>query len=216
MKVFTPYNVDKMVSIFCRNIFNLFAAFKLTLSMLAFTAIMTVSLSANANVTSWTGFGGAVIANDVFEFPTSADSWAGYANTNDSFYPLSLPNGGIITFTGASNSPVGVRFRLEFNPYPDVEPAYNTSSVTVNGATESIYSIAIPSQGNRTFSSVILYLDDRNIPVTIKDAQVIPNSSQSGCDDSLQANGVIKVEAECYSSEAVSYTHLTLPTICSV
>ena len=201
MKVFTPYNEDKMVSIFCRNIFNLFAAFKLALSMLAFTAIMTVSLSANANVTSWTGFGGAVIANDVFEFPTSADSWAGYANTNDSFYPLSLPNGGIITFTGASNSPVGVRFRLEFNPYPDVDPAYNTSSVTVNGATESIYSIAIPSQGNRTFSSVILYLDNRNIPVTIKDAQVIPNNSQSGCDDSPQANGVIKVEAECYSSE---------------
>ena len=73
-----------------------------------------------------------------------------------------------------------VRFRLEWQPYPDVDPSYNTSSVTVNGATETTYSIPIPSWGSNTFSSFILYLDDRDAPVVINNVQITANSNQVG------------------------------------
>ena len=163
-------------------------------------ALTVLSLSAKADITSWASFGGAENSNDIFTFPSSAESWGGYANTNDSIYPLSFPDGGVITFTAASNSPVVVRFRLEYQPYPNVEPAYNTSSVTVNGTTESTYAITVPSQGNNTFSSFILYLDTRDVPVTIKNAQITASNTESGCNTSAM-NGVIKVEAECFSSQ---------------
>ena len=163
-------------------------------------ALTVLSLSAKADITSWASFGGAENSNDIFTFPSSAESWGGYANTNDSIYPLSFPDGGVITFTAASNSPVVVRFRLEYQAYPNVEPAYNTSSVTVNGATESTYAITVPSQGNNTFSSFILYLDTRDVPVTIKNAQITASNAESGCSSSA-VNGVIKVEAECFSSQ---------------
>ena len=163
-------------------------------------ALTVLSLSAKADITSWASFGGAENSNDIFTFPSSAESWGGYANTNDSIYPLSFPDGGVITFTAASNSPVVVRFRLEYQPYPNVEPAYNTSSVTVNGTTESTYAITVPSQGNNTFSSFILYLGTRDVPVTIKNAQITASNAESGCNSSA-INGVIKVEAECFSSQ---------------
>ena len=163
-------------------------------------ALTVLSLSAKADITSWASFGGAENSNDIFNFPSSAESWGGYANTNDSIYPLSFPDGGVITFTAASNSPVVVRFRLEYQPYPNVEPAYNTSSVTVNGTTESTYAITVPSQGNNTFSSFILYLGTRDVPVTIKNAQITASNAESGCNSSA-INGVIKVEAECFSSQ---------------
>jgi beta-glucanase (GH16 family) len=183
------------------NLWNSFSAKDALKTLTIFFSIL-VSSSTLANVAVWSGFGGAEKNDGVFVFPSSADSWAGYANTNDSIYPLSFPEGGIITFTASANSPVDVRFRLEWQPYPDVDPSYNTSSVTVNGATETTYSIPIPSQGSNTFSSFILYLDDRDASVLINNVQITANSNQVGCDSSSQSNGVIKVEAECFSSQA--------------
>ena len=182
------------------NRWNSFSARDALKTLTIFFSIL-VSSSTLANVAVWSGFGGAEKNDGVFVFPSSAESWAGYANTNDSIYPLSFPEGGIITFTASANSAVDVRFRLEWQPYPDVDPSYNTSSVTVNGATETTYSILIPSQGSNTFSSFILYLDDRDAPVVINNVQITANSNQVGCDSSSQSNGVIKVEAECFSSQ---------------
>ena len=168
------------------------------LKALLLLVLVFANVSARAEILSWAAFGNSVFSNDTFEFPSSAESWAGYANINDSIYPLSFPDGATITFTAASNSPVDVRFRLEYQPYPNVDPAFNTSSVTVNGATETTYAITVPSQGNNTYSSLILYLDTRDVPVSIRNAQIIANNTQDGCNPS-QVNGVIKVEAECYS-----------------
>ena len=189
------YSFFRFTSTSCRNGIS----FRDIINLLTLISSILVSTSTLANVAVWSGFGGAEKNDGVFVFPSSADSWAGYSNTNDSIYPLSFPEGGIITFTASSNTAVDVRFRLEWQSYPDVDPSYNTSSVNVNGATESIYSIAIPSQDNNTFSSFILYLDDRDAPVVINNVQIIANSSQSGCDSSPQSNGVVKVEAECFS-----------------
>ena len=130
MRALSFFGVDKFVT-------N--SALMLKVSLLF--VLVFANVSARAEIASWAGFGGAVNANDIFEFPSSADSWGGYANNNDSIYPLSFSEGGIVTFTAASNSPVDVRFRFEFQPYPDTDPAYNTSSVTVNGTSEGYSSL---------------------------------------------------------------------------
>jgi beta-glucanase (GH16 family) len=160
------------------------------------------SSSVFANAASWAGFGGATVSEDVLEVPAGAESWAGFANTNQTLYPLSLSSGGVITFTAAVNGSVDVRFRLEYEPYPNVDPAYNTPSVTVIGSTETTYSIQIPEQGTNIYRSLILYLDDIDTPVTLKNVQVTPfGNGQDGCDNPQQSNGVLRVEAECYSTE---------------
>ena len=85
---------------------------------------------------------------------------------------------------------VNVRFRFEYNPYPDVDPAYDTQTVTVSGADENTYSISIPSQGNNTFSSLIMYVVDRDAPVTVSNLVVSSDggSNDSGADDSVGDN----------------------------
>ena len=149
---------------------------KIVFALLAFI----FSSSVFANAASWAAFGGATVADqDVLEVPAGAESWAGFANTNDTLYPLSLSSGGVITFTAAVNGSVDVRFRLERLPYPDVDPAYNTSSVTVIGATETTYSIQIPEQGTNIYRSLILYLDDLDTPITLKNVQVTPFGSRT-------------------------------------
>jgi hypothetical protein len=61
---------------------------------------------------------------------------------------------------------------LEYNPHPDVDPAYDAAAVTVSGATPTEYTVAIPSQGANTFSSLIMYVVDRDVAVTVTDVLV--------------------------------------------
>jgi len=117
-------------------------------------------------------FGGATIdEGGVYTFPSSAEAWAGFANTNTDMYPLSFTEPGSIRFTGSvpSGGDAEVRFRFEFNPHPDVDPAYDTGTVTVSGAAETTYEISVPVQGDNTFSSVIMYLVTQDEPVVIND-----------------------------------------------
>jgi endoglucanase Acf2 len=127
-------------------------------------------------------FGGATYEGETFTFPSSADAWAGFANMNNSLYPLIFEDGGSLSFTGSvpSGGSVDVRFRFEYNPYPDVDPAYDTPTVTVSGATEASYSVSIPSQGSNTFSSLIMYVVDRNAPVTVSNLLVTTTGEVGG------------------------------------
>ena len=109
-----------------------------------------------------------------YTWPSGAEPWAGFSNTNDSMYPLDFTDAGAIQFTGAApNGDVDVRFRFEYNPHPDTEPSYNTVAVTVSGNAETTYTVLVPSQGANTFSSVIMYLDTRDVGVVVKDALVV-------------------------------------------
>ena len=38
-----------------------------------------------------------------FNVPTTAESWAGFANINTALYPLSFPEGGRISFMGSAD-----------------------------------------------------------------------------------------------------------------
>ncbi|MCH1554149.1 MAG: hypothetical protein L7S45_06100, partial [Luminiphilus sp.] len=116
-------------------------------------------------------FGGAVIDGVNYSVPTGAEVWAGFANENTALYPLSFATGGKITFTGsvADGGSADVRFRLEYKPHPDVDPAYDTAAVTVSGGTPAEYTIDIPSQGSNTYESLLLYVDTPDVSVTLTD-----------------------------------------------
>ncbi|MDA8946158.1 glycoside hydrolase family 16 protein [Luminiphilus sp.] len=120
-------------------------------------------------------FGGTVIEEGgIYTYPSTAEAWGGFANTNTDMYPMSFPDGGTITFNAAvpTGGAVDVRFVLEFNPYPDVNPAYNTASVQVSGAETAQYTVDVPSQGENTFSSFLLYLNTQDLGVQISNVSV--------------------------------------------
>ena len=129
-------------------------------------------------------FSGAEIDGSVFTFPSSADSWAGFANMNTTLYPITLAEDNVITFTGSvpAGGDAVVRFRFEANPYPHTEPSFNTETVTVSGAEEATYSINVPSQGANTFNSFIMYLDTRDVDVSVTNIAI--NAAATGPVDS--------------------------------
>ena len=105
-------------------------------------------------------------------FPTGAEPWAGFGSFSLSNNPLSFPNGGSITFDAYALNDTDVRFRLEYNPYPDNDPSYDTNLITINSRESQSYTINIPSQGQNTFSSILLYVDTRDSPVTITNVNI--------------------------------------------
>ena len=132
-------------------------------------------------VADFTGvFGGAISYGlGDFNVPTTAESWAGFANINTALYPISFPEGGRISFLGsvADGGTADVRFRLERLPYDEsdegaTEPSINTEVVTVSGADPMLYEIMIEPQGENTYSSFIMYIDTRDVTVTITDVVV--------------------------------------------
>jgi hypothetical protein len=90
--------------------------------------------------------------------------------------------GGKITFTAAipsGGSSVAVNFRFEKNAFPDVDPAFSTENVTVSGLTENQYTVYIePQDAANTYSSLLLYLVERDSPVIIKDLVITADRVQ--------------------------------------
>ena len=108
---------------------------------------------------------------ETYTFPTGAQDWAGFANNAD-IYPLTFAEGGSITFTASAATPTNVRFRFEYLPYPDVDPAYDTEQVLIDSTEPMEYTIEIPSQGENTFSSFLLYIVERDQPVVVSNVVV--------------------------------------------
>ena len=129
-------------------------------------------------------FGGTTVENDVYSFPASAESWAGWANNTGSIYPLGFPNGGTITFTASSaGADAGIFFRFERLPYNEndpnaTEPSFNTAEVTVSGSEAKEYTIAIDAQdAANTYSSALMYFTVRDVEVTITNVKINPGAS---------------------------------------
>ena len=81
-------------------------------------------------------FGGSQVDTTTMTYtnPTGSESWAGFANEDTTFYPFSFPGGGAITFMGSTaGTDVDVNFRFEYQPHPNVDPSYNTASITISG-----------------------------------------------------------------------------------
>ena len=135
----------------------------------------TVGVAAGGGAASWGEFGNNVgpTEDNGFSWPDSAESWAGWANTNADIYPMSFPQGGAIRFTAsAENGDVSIRFRFERLPFPDVDPAFETDAVTLSGGPKS-YCVSIAARpADETYSSLILYSNTRNTFFGLADAVV--------------------------------------------
>ena len=135
-------------------------------------------------------FGGFTVDGNTYEFPSSAETWGGVANENFDIYPLMFDDGDdYITFNASvpSGEDVQLKFRFEYNPYPDTDPAFDTNEILVSGAESATYQIDIPDQGTNTYSSFLMYLVERDVPVEITDIQIVMNGD-FGCTDSSACN----------------------------
>ena len=129
--------------------------------------------SDNPNAAAFTGtFDGTTVEGNTFNYPSDAATWAGFANENQALYPLSFPEASVINFTASSDQPVTLKFRFEYNPWPDVEPNFETDTVVVDGACQA-YSVVIPAQPEaNTYSSYLMYIIENDIPVTVNDVVI--------------------------------------------
>jgi uncharacterized surface protein with fasciclin (FAS1) repeats len=153
-------------------------------------------------------FGNAVVdaETETYTFPSGAEGWAGFANNAD-IYPLSFTDGGTLTFTASAAVPTNVRFRFEFMPFPDVDPAYDTANVLIDSTEPTQYTIEIPSQGNNTFSSFLLYLVERDSPVMLSNVVVSSAAAMEAPTTDVAAdftagafgNAVVDAETETYT-----------------
>ena len=121
-------------------------------------------------------FGGATVVGTTFNFPSTAEGWAGFAELAPA--TLSFPHGGKITFNAATaGTDVALNFkfeRLAFNAEgngaADTEPNFATENVTVSGTEATSYTVTIPAQdAANTYASHLLYLVTQNAEVTLTD-----------------------------------------------
>lgn len=121
-------------------------------------------------------FGGAAVVGTTFNFPSTAEGWAGFAELAPA--TLSFPHGGKITFNAATaGTDVALNFkfeRLSFdaegNGAADTEPNFATENVTVSGTEATSYTVTIPAQdAANTYASHLLYLVTQDAEVTLTD-----------------------------------------------
>ena len=126
-------------------------------------------------------FDGAVVdcATDTYTWPTGAKDWAGFGDSaRGSYYPFDLSNGATVTFDGSTASgSADVTFAFENEPYPANSVVERPPAVSVSGATTS-YSIDVDANA-ATFNNLILYLETRDVPVTVSNITVTPNPAPS-------------------------------------
>ena len=161
-------------------------------------------------------FGGAKIKeNGEYLFPTGTgvEEWAGFANKNESIYPLSFPNDSIISFTASvpSGEQVQVYFTFEKNPHPDNTPNFNTDRVTVSGSAEKRYSVLIPAQAEgNTYSSFLMYVVTRDVGVIIKDV-LLKDSGLSLLESSSKITSLYPNPASNYITiDDVEFSHIEI------
>lgn len=118
-------------------------------------------------------FGGAYVNNDQYEFPLGAQDWAGFYNTNLYIYPITLPDGGKITFDYNTTLTVNIKFVFEYDAYPNVDPSYHTEVFTCDGIGSG--EIDIPSQYSNVYRNFLLYLVTKDVTIQITNIRIHVN-----------------------------------------
>ena len=122
-------------------------------------------------------FAGSVYSQ-TFNFPTGAEGYAGFANNNTEIYPLAFTSGGKVTFKATVAADAEVYFRFEANPYPNVDPSYNTVNVTLLASNDANteYEVAIPATTD-TYNSALFYVVTRDVDVSMSEIKIIGNEN---------------------------------------
>jgi hypothetical protein len=145
-------------------------------------------------------FGGMAVDGDTYTFPTGAEGWGGFANTNAALYPYNFPYGGSITFTAAvaaGGTDTNVRFLFEADPHPNNNPNFTTTNVTVSGETETSYTVEFGAQAaDQDWNSLIMYIVERDQAVIVKDIQVTASENTAV---SLGEFGGMAVDGDSYT-----------------
>jgi hypothetical protein len=169
-------------------------------TLFVFITALFLTGNASANFDFEYTFGGSErFDGNNFRIPTGSESWAGFAVNMDGISPFAFPNGGAITFTAAlaTAGAADLRFKFEKNGYPDTEPSFYTSWVTVDSVNERAYTVNIPPQSaSNTYANFLLYLE-HNKTFIISD--VVVNQAVSDCQPTSSATEIF-IEAECYAS----------------
>jgi hypothetical protein len=124
-------------------------------------------------------FGGATYSQ-TFNFPTGADSWAGFANNNVAIYPLSFPSGfNKVSFKATVPSNAEVKFVFEANPFPNVNPSVSTANVPLlaSNPANTLYEVEIPANATNTYNSALMYVITRDVPVSLSEIKIHTNAT---------------------------------------
>ena len=116
-----------------------------------------------------------------FNFPTGAESYAGFSNNNTNLYTLSFTSGGKVTFKATVAADAEVYFRFEADVYPDTEPSFNSANVALLAANpaNTAYEVAIPANATNTYKSAILYVVTRDVEVSLREIKIIQNPTDT-------------------------------------
>ena len=121
-----------------------------------FLPLLSTIAFVNAQTIQYPLFQGSfdgTVYKQTYSFPSGAQNYAGFANDNQNIYPLSFPSGGKVQFTANTPTNAEIYFRFEANPWPDVDPAQNTNTVTIlaanSGTENNVYQVDIPSSESK-------------------------------------------------------------------
>ena len=105
-----------------------------------------------------------------------------------------------------------MKFVFEYNPYPDVNPTFESSTITVNGACQA-YQATIPTQpAGNTYSSLLMFVIENDIPVTV--SNVVVNGPTVACDADTGGDtdtGAEPVEANDPLVTPINFTSTSTP-----
>ena len=160
------------------------------------------------------GDGGAKISgSDTYEF-TGYPAWDGFYNTETSIYPLEFSNIGAITFDAyvPNGSDANIRFVFERLPYNtegnnelSTLPNYETPKKLISGNVLTEYTIPVPSQGTKTFSSFIFYLDANDPPIVLRNVRVQDDSTVEAEEEILELDPLSVTQVSWQSLNGVEY-----------
>lgn len=139
----------------------------------------------NCPICAFKSFGGTVAVANNYIFQTDfwgsepAEDWGGflYKEVNDEF-PLTFGSGGSIQFSAglypsSQMGDVEIYFLLGRDNFPDIEPYYVTERVTLTMTGTTDFTLEIPTQWDREFNAVAMYIVQRDQPITLTDIQFI-------------------------------------------
>ena len=120
-----------------------------------------------------------------FNFPATAQAWAGFANNNTSIYPLSFPDAGSVSFKATVASDAQIKFVFEANVYPNTTPSVETVAVDLlaANAAQTVYTVAIPASATNTYNSAIMYVITSDVDVVMSETTIIQNAATAGLED---------------------------------
>ena len=150
-------------------------------------------------------FGNATYSH-AFTFPAAADSWGGFSNTNIDVSPVTLSNGGKITFKASATAATSLKFRFEANAHPNVEPSYDVAPKAITAALAD-YEITLDPQGTNTFNSQLLYVVDRDVTVNISNVVITATAGDPTTNTTLSDLQVDGTTISGFDAGVNSYTY---------